>query len=183
MRMSADVWIINLVVLAAVLEADLGHRRITFFRLIRPVLLAAGVVALFYKKIGTSGNGLTFELALIVVGIALGFAAGSLLRVYREKGMPWSHGGVPYAALWIVVIAARLAFVYATHHSQSLDNWLNTERLSSDTITDALLGMAVAMVLVRTASLRIRAHRLGGGDSDVRPTTPIPAVPVPAAHG
>ena len=94
--------------------------------------------------------------------------------------MPWSHGGVPYAALWIVVIAARLAFVYATHHSQSLDNWLNTERLSSDTITDALLGMAVAMVLVRTASLRIRAHRLGGGGSDVRPTTPIPAVPVPA---
>jgi hypothetical protein len=180
--MPADVWIINLVVLAAVLEADLGHRRITFFRLIRPVLLAAGVVALFYKKIGTSGNGLTFELVLIVVGIGLGVAAGSLLRVYREKGIAWSQGGIPYAALWVMVIAARLAFVYATNHSQSLDNWLSTQHLSSDTITDALLGMAVAMVLARTASLRIRAHRLGARDSDVRTTTPIPVVPAVVAH-
>ena len=93
--MPADVWIINLVVLAAVLEADLGHRRITFFRLIRPVLLAAGVVALFYKKIGTSGNGLTFELVLIVVGIALGFAAGSSFASTARKGCRGATAACP----------------------------------------------------------------------------------------
>lgn len=181
--MPASVWIINLVVLGAVYEADLGHRKITPFRLIRPLLLAAGIVAIYFKKVGTTGNALTFELVLIVLGIGLGVAAGSLFRVYREKGSPWTQAGIAYAALWAVVIGARLLFVEATYHSHALDNWLGTQRLTSDTITDALLGMAVAMVLARTASLRIRAHRLGSGDSDVRPTTPIPAMPVPAAHG
>ena len=102
---------------------------------------------------------------------------------YREKGSPWSHAGAAYAALWAVVIAARLLFVYATYHSHAVDNWLRTQHLTSATVTDALLGMAVAMVLARTASLRIRAHRLERGASDLEPepTTPKPAVPVPAA--
>jgi hypothetical protein len=45
----ASVWIINLVVLTAVLEADLGRRRITWFRLARPLVLA-GVIIAFTSK-------------------------------------------------------------------------------------------------------------------------------------
>ena len=42
MSMLIDAEIVNALVLAAVLEADLGsHRKITRFRLLRPVLLAA----------------------------------------------------------------------------------------------------------------------------------------------
>jgi hypothetical protein len=44
--MPANVWIINLVVLTAVLGADLGRRRITWFRLTRPLILAGGIIAL-----------------------------------------------------------------------------------------------------------------------------------------
>ncbi len=181
--MPVSVWIINLVVLGAVYEADLGHRKITLFRLIRPLLLAAGIVALYFKKVGTAGNGLVFELFLLVLGIGLGLAAASLFRVYRDKGSPWSQAGAAYAALWAVVIGARLAFVYATYHSQSLDKWLATQRLTSDTITDALLFMAVAMVLARTASLRVRARRLDAEGPGLRPSTAIPAVTGPAAEG
>ena len=86
--MPASVWIINLVVLVAVLEADLGHRKITLFRLIRPVLLAAGVVAFFYKKLDTTAHALTCELVLIVLGIGLGVAAGSLFRVSTGRSDP-----------------------------------------------------------------------------------------------
>jgi hypothetical protein len=174
--MPASVWVINLVVLGAVYEADLGHRKITLFRLIRPLLLAAGIVALYFKKVGTSGNGLLFELVLLVLGIGLGLAAGSLFRVYREKGSPWSQAGAGYAALWAVVIGARLTFVEATYHSQALDKWLTTQHLTSDTITDALLAMAVAMVLARTASLRVRAHRLDAEGPDLQAPMAIPAV-------
>jgi len=181
--MPASVWIINLVVLGAVYEADLGHRKITTFRLIRPLLLAAGIVALYFKKVGTTGNGLLFELALLVLGIGLGLAAASLFRVYQDKGVPWSHAGVAYAALWAAVIGARLVFVEATYHSLTLDKWLATQRLTSNTITDALLAMAVAMVLARTASLRFRAHRLEAGDSTRQPETVIPAVVAPAVQG
>jgi hypothetical protein len=81
------------------------------------------------------------------------------------------------------VIGARLVFVEATYHSLTLDKWLATQRLTSNTITDALLAMAVAMVLARTASLRFRAHRLEAADSTRQPETVIPAVVAPAVQG
>jgi hypothetical protein len=40
--MPTDVLIVNIAVLFAVLEADLGRRKITRFRILRPLLLAAG---------------------------------------------------------------------------------------------------------------------------------------------
>ena len=64
--MSSSVWIINLVVLGVVLEADLGRRKITWLRLARP-LVVAGIIIIYYlirTPIATDGGGLAFELAL-----------------------------------------------------------------------------------------------------------------------
>jgi len=180
--MPASVWIINLVVLVAVCQADLGHRRITMVRLLRPLLLCAAIAALYFKKVGTTGGGLAFEVALLVLGIGLGLAAASLFRVYRDKDSLWSQAGIAYAALWTVVVGARLMFVYATNHSRAVDRWITTQRLTADSITDALLFMAIAMVLARTAGLRIRARRLGGSKSDLLSKPTIPVANVPATH-
>jgi hypothetical protein len=58
MSILIDAEIVNVLVLAAVLEADLGsHRKITRFRLLRPILLAAAVVPLFIEKVTTHGGG------------------------------------------------------------------------------------------------------------------------------
>jgi hypothetical protein len=163
--MSASVWIINLVVLGVVLEADLGRRKITWPRLARPVIVAGAIVIYYLTRTpaATRGDGLAFELALAALGIVLGLAASLIFRVFSDKGVPWSQAGIGYALLWMVVIGARIGFAEATSHSRSLQVWLGTHHITSDAITDALIFMAVGMLLTRTAALRLRAAALPAG--------------------
>ena len=179
--MSPSVWIINLVVLGVVLEADLGRRKITWPRLARPVIVAGAIVIYYLKRtpVATHGGGLAFELVLAALGIVLGLAAGLIFRVFRDKGIRWSQAGVAYALLWIVVIGARIGFAEATSHSHSLQVWLGTHRITADAITDGLIFMAVGMLLTRTATLRLRGAALSAGTSDAERAMP-PAASWPA---
>ena len=94
--MSASVWIINLVVLAAVLQADLGYRKITVRRLLRPVIIAAVVAAFWLKGASGSGNELWLELAAVGAGILLGLMASALMRVsVNPDGSAYSRAGSP----------------------------------------------------------------------------------------
>jgi len=125
--MPASARIINLVVLGVVLETDLGRRRITWFRLARPLLAAGAVIA--YYLISTPmvarGGGLALGLALAALGVILGVAAGMIFRIYRgADGSPRSQAGIAYAALRIVVVGTRIRFAYATSHSHHLQVWL-----------------------------------------------------------
>ena len=56
--MTADVLIVNLAVLGAVLWADLGTKDITWRRVLRPLIVSAVAIAIFVKSPQTSGNGL-----------------------------------------------------------------------------------------------------------------------------
>jgi len=102
-------------VLAAVLEADLGHRKITRFRLTRPLVIAAVIAAFWIKGVAWSGTGLWVEAAGVGAGIVLGLAAAALMRVYAgDEGRPYSYAWIPYALLWVAVVGARLWFAYAS---------------------------------------------------------------------
>ena len=96
------------------------------------------------------------------------------MRVYRSPrtGKPVSRAGFAYAALWIVVIGARAAFSYGSVHwfGPQLGNWLASNAVTVDALTDALLLMALAMTLPRTLGLVGRAARL-------------PARPAATPHG
>jgi len=171
-----DAEIVNAIVLAAVLEADLGsHRRIGTFRLLRPVLLAAAVVPLFLEKITTHGGGLTVELAGTVAGVAAGLIALALIRVYRStaSGKPASAATWAYALFWTVIIGDRAVFSYGAHHwfASQLGGWLTATSIPSAAITDGLSFMAVAMLLTRTAGLTIRSRS--------HPAAPAATIPSP----
>ena len=169
--MSTDVLIVNLVVLGAVLWADLGTKAITRRRIRRPVVVSAIAVAIFLKSPQTSGNGLTLELAGLAAGLALG-AVGSrlLMRISRDPstGEQVSIAGLGYGALWTAAIGARLLFTYGANHwySQSLGHWMAANRVSVDGLTDALILFAIGMVLARVIRF---AHAVGAAPDGQSP--------------
>jgi hypothetical protein len=153
---------LNAVVLFAVLEADLGpHRKIGRLRILRPLCTAAAIVPFFVENPATSGTGLTLELAATVGGLLIGLLATGLTKVYLSPRThkPVSRAGVGYAALWIAVVGARTAFSYGAVNwfAPQLGHWMVTDRITPDALTDALLLMAVAMMLTRTIALAVRA--------------------------
>src|SRR3984885_3850389 len=103
--------IVDAVLLAAVLTADLGSRRkVGRLRLLRPLVIALAVIPLFLKAVVTSGNGFSLEIAATSAGVVLGLIAVKLLTVYRSPrtNQPVSRAGFAYAALWTTVIAGRI---------------------------------------------------------------------------
>jgi len=173
--------IVNGAVLAAVLEADLGgHRKIGKMRILRPVLLAAGVVPLFLDAPATHGHGLVLEAGAAVLGIVCGLIALAAMKLYRSPstGKPVSQAGAGYALLWIIVIGARAAFSYGSAHwfPSQLTAWAVREQVSAHAITDALIFMAVTMLLTRTLGLAARAKALPAA----RTNAPQSATRIPA---
>ena len=157
--------LINAIVLFVVLEADIGpHRKIGWFRIARPLVLAGVIVPIYLKSLTTHGTGLYLELAGTAAGILLGLMATGLMKVYRspKTGRPVSRADFGYAILWIVIIGARSAFSYGSAHwfGPQLGTWMTAHHVVSGAITDTLLLMALGMLLTRTLGLAARARAL-----------------------
>jgi hypothetical protein len=122
------------------------------------------IIPVFVDRPVSSGSGLVVEIAGVAAGVLGGLAAAALMHVYRspKTGKPVSRAGAPYAALWAVVIGARAAFSYGLGHwfEAPAVSWAIANHVTEAAITDGLIFMALAMVLVRTLSLGVRASRL-----------------------
>jgi len=172
--MPANVWLLNLMVFGVLLEADLGRRKIGWFRVLRPMITSAAIVPLFLTSVPTTGHNVALQAAGAGVGVLLGMTAHLFVSVgpgpARDKkgklagqgtsGRPFSRAGFGYAAFWAVIFAARLMFIYGTYHwfSGPLGQFLATHQLSAAGLTNGLIFMAIAMGLARSALLGMRGR-------------------------
>jgi hypothetical protein len=160
--MPTSAIIVTAAILLSVLASDLGRRAITNHRLLRPLLIAGGVGAVYLTGFASSGTGLAIELAGAGTGVALGLLAGGLMRVERDPrdGSMFSRAGAGYAMLWIAAAAARLAFIYGSENwfSGSLGSWMIAHHVSTDALTNSLVLLALAMAIARTLSLLVRSR-------------------------
>lgn len=162
--MDMGVWILNLAVLFIVLESDIGTRKVTRARVLRPVISAAAIVPIFIAQVATSGYGLLLEIAGIAAGLLLGLLASAFMPVHegvaKGRRCAKSRAGIGYALTWIAVVGARLAFSYGTTHvfGRQLGEWMAAHSVSGSALTDALIFMAVLMMLTRTALLQVKAR-------------------------
>ena len=161
--MDTSVLISSVLILVLVLATDLGTRNVSKLRLIRPFIAAAVIIPLYLKGMATSGHGLQLELAGAVAGLLVGLFAAARMRVTAgcKPGTAVSHAGVAYAAVWVVVVGARLFFDYGSNHlfAAQLVHFGMTYQITIAALTDSLIFFSVAMLLSRTASLGIRASR------------------------
>ena len=156
--MPLSIWIVNLAILGIVLEADLGHRKVSWVRVLRPFAAALVIIPLFVQSPQTSGNGLLFEVIAAGAGLLLGAVAGfGLVKVSASgrDGRLVSSTGVAYAAFWVAVIGARLVFSYGAYnwYGSALGRWMFTNGITTNGLTDGLIFLALAMALSRTARL------------------------------
>ena len=172
--MPASVWLLNLIVFGVLLESDLGRRPIGWFRVLRPLITTAAIIPLFLSSVPTTGHNLALEAISVGAGVLIGLIAHLFLRVgfdpawgkkrkaagHPATGRAFSRAGFGYAAFWAVIFAGRLVFIYGMSHwfPVSMGHFLASHQLKVAGLTSALIFMALAMALARSALLAVRGR-------------------------
>lgn len=161
--MSTAQWILNIVLLAWVLTWNVGTRAVALRTFALPAVVVVAAAFAFLRDLPTAGNDPRLEIAGALIGLVLGGVSALLTRVERTaEGRLVVRAGLAFAALWVVVVAGRVAFAeWATHAgARSVGEFSVRHAITgADAWTAAFVLLALGMVLGRYLSTGLTVVR------------------------
>lgn len=149
-------------VLVLLVVPQVRGTRLTPRTLLLPVALVAGAAAYYLKAVPTHGHDVLLDVLCVAAGALLGLGCGLFTRFAKDgEGFLVAKAGLAAAVLWVAGMAARTGFEYAATHggAHAIADFSRSNSITgSDAWTAALLLMALAQVLARLATVRVRAR-------------------------
>jgi hypothetical protein len=159
---TTDYLIDSALILLVVLQ--IKQRPLTTHQLLRPLVIVAIAVASYLHGIPTAGNDLVLATVTILIGATIGVASGQTVIMSRGPASePLARSGWISGFFWVLGMGSRMAFLVWIAHggSATIASFSAQHSITSgEAWTVALLGMAVAEVLGRTAVLAIRSRQI-----------------------
>ena len=154
-----------------ILATQLGRRTPTLDRLILPVLIVGAIGFKYLTNLPTGTANHLLEAAGVGVGILFGLASVALVKVEKDpqNGGAITKAGLPYAAVWTIALAARMAFAYGSTHwfHAALVQFSITNHINPATYGTFFVLMVITMITIRTISVIARAQHQGA-DLNIR---------------
>lgn len=136
--------------------------RLSIRNLVLPVVLVGAAAAYYLKAVPTQGHDVQLYGMCIAAGAVLGAGCGLTTHIVKDReGFLVAKAGVAAAVLWIAGMAARTGFEYAATHggARAIADFSRSNLITgADAWTAALLLMALAQVLVRLVTIRVRGR-------------------------
>jgi hypothetical protein len=157
---TTDYLIDSTLILLVLLQ--IKERPLTVRQLLRPLIIVGIAVASYLHGIPTAGNDLVLAGALILLGVASG---QTVIMRRSQTGEALARAGWLSGFFWVLGMGSRMAFlVWISHGGSATIGHFSAQHsiTSGEAWTVALLGMAVAEVLGRTAALALRSRRMSG---------------------
>ncbi len=162
--MSTTQYALNIGLLAWILVANLGTRRLGRGRLLMPIAVVVAIGAVFLRDLPSAGNDLGLAAAGTAIGVLLGVTVALLVRLRPDgQGGVTAHAGIAFASVWIAVIGGRMLFAYGATHwfPAEIGRFSMTHQITgAHAWTAAFVLMALAMVLTRTIVTAVQTARV-----------------------
>jgi hypothetical protein len=161
--MTTTDYLIN-IALILVVFMQIRERRLGLRSVLLPVVIVAVAAQHYLHAIPTSGNDLLLIATLAAAGATLGVLAGFAMKLRADgDGATLARAGWLAAALWVLGIGARMAFVLASEHGAGhaiAQFSINNQITGSQAWTAALVLMAFGEVIARLVVIQTRAFLL-----------------------
>jgi hypothetical protein len=165
---NATGYIVNIILVLLVLR-QIRETRLDLANLVLPVVLVGAAAAYYLRAVPITGHDVLLDVTLGSAGLALGALCALATRLrHGPDGAALAKAGIVAAILWVAGIGARMGFVLWSDHGGAphIASFSAAHQITgADAWVAALVIMALAEVLARLGTLRLRARMLPSSGS------------------